>query len=192
MNLSCVVVSALLTLSALCRVLPSPHSHTAIDALSRTPLDGSFSSFQSSALPALAASDPASLKSTWDKAVCRGEKLHQACVHDKEQAVQFASPIDSPFDGTLQQELSEWGYVERHSEAAYFCRLYISIGAELEALGIDPRGSDEGGPNECFQFQHWDPLIKNDQGPIPVSDQQYEHGGRTYRVSEKTLQKNGC
>lgn len=136
---------------------------------------------------AVTADDDPALKAFWQKYVCRGQKLHQASISNKEQAVQYATPIDSQFDGTLENELARWGYLEYNEDAAPNCWFSLYIPTELKALNIDPRGSDQGGPNKCFLFQHWNRDAHDKGGPVPVEEQDYFVDGKAFKVSRQSL-----
>src|SRR5690242_9281194 len=181
MELAHLAIWALLPLFATCRVL-LPHLIT--NTTSLRPFNRHL--VESKPFPVLVAADtptPASTPETlWQKHVCRGEKLHNACRANKDEAARFVTPIDSPFDSTLEQELARWGYRERNDAAAASCWLDLHLPHELAALNIDPRGSDEGGPNECFMFLHYDLSLKINGRSIPVEEQTYVVDGKTYRV----------
>lgn len=177
MKLALVIACALLPLLTKCRVLPRPYF-----ANTTTSLEPYVVGFEQSSV-LVAADTPAPPDTAWQKYVCRGEKLHSACRANKDKAGEFITPVDAPFDSTLEQELARWGYREQNDIAAASCWFDLYLPHELAALNIDPRGSDEGGPNECFMFQHYDLDAKNDNGqPIPITEQTYTVDGKTYRV----------
>ncbi len=178
-------IAALLPLLAFCRVLPpSPQPYIPSNATSLDPYYDTILDSQPSQLSAAAHTIPQARPQTaWQKYVCRGQKLHQACIHDKDQAREFVLPVDSSFDGTLEQELALWGYHERSSEAAPYCWFDKYISNELRALNIDPRGKDSGGPNECFRFEHYDKTARDESGRIPIVKQEYTVNSKMYRVS---------
>lgn len=119
---------------------------------------------------------------TWEDYVCRGEELLQACISNKDKAVHFLTPIDSPFDSTFDADLVRWGYNEHNADAECMFATYLK--RPFEETGIDPRGDVEGGPNQCFQFQHWDPEARDEDGyQIPVIEQTYEVDGGRLKVN---------
>lgn len=120
----------------------------------------------------------------WWKYLCRGSRLHEASIRSIPEALEFASPLDTPFDSTLESELKRWGYLEHNSEAAAQCWFNFWIPKPLHDLNIDAMGSDMGGPNRCFWFEHWDRDAEDEHGPIPINQQFYEVDGRWYRVSK--------
>ena len=137
-----------------------------------------------------AAGDPsvAPKSETWQKYTCRGQRLWQAMVNNKDKAGNFLTPIDTPFDSTLEDELKHWGYIERNDDADDQCMFDKYLRKPLEALNIDPKGSVRGGPNECFYFQHYDPSKKDEEGfLVPEYKQTYQVAGKTYKVSTYLL-----
>jgi hypothetical protein len=152
--------------------------------------DLSSASTQSSAvdlvLPAVAAEPtpsplPSADQSFWQRYVCRGEKLTQASKRNKDKAVQFASPIDSEWDGTLEKELKLWGYRDK-KEQPLTCDLSI-VAPDLAKVGIDAKFKDKGGQNECFAVYHLR-VEQDKQGKsVPVANQRYTVGEKSYRVS---------
>ena len=110
----------------------------------------------------------------WQHCVCRGEKLTQACKNGKDKAVEFAEPIDSPWDGTMEAELKLWGYQELAADS--HCN-FDDIEPALEALKISRLSAREGGSNYCYQVRH---SYDEEIGP---KDQTYEVNGRKLRVS---------
>ncbi|KAJ8106913.1 hypothetical protein OPT61_g9226 [Boeremia exigua] len=164
MRLTLLATSALLSLLATCRVLPptSP-SHALLNTTS-------LASFNDNHLYRIsAAGKPRPVPPTpWQKYVCRGQKLHQACISGKDKAVEFVTPVDSKFDSTLESELAQWGYYDRPEEAATYCWFELYLPTELKELDINPKGKDEGGPNECFMFKHYNDLSSD----VPADKQQ--------------------
>ena len=117
----------------------------------------------------------------WEDYVCRGEELLEACISNKDKAIQYLTPIDSPFDTTFDADLQRWAYNERNADADCMFNTYLKT--PFEAMNIDPGGDVEGGPNQCFSFQHWDPDARDDEGyPVPVIEQIYELNGIEYKV----------
>jgi hypothetical protein len=148
-------------------------------------------SFSFHALPVLVAGKSPKTVSkqalnSWEDYVCRGEELLEACISNKDKAVQFLTPIDSPFDTTFDADLKRWGYNERDADADCMFDTYLKT--PFEAMGIDPRGDVEGGPNQCFRFQHWDPDARDEEGyQLAVVKQTYELNGIEYRVNRSCV-----
>ncbi|KAF3009504.1 hypothetical protein E8E13_003824 [Curvularia kusanoi] len=116
----------------------------------------------------------------WQKHVCRGEKLTQASVRNKDTAIYFVSGIDSQFDGTMAAELQLWGYEDYSSNGwSYFCRLE-NIAADLNRIGIDTRFKrwDMNGQNVCFHVEHG-----RYYQSMPLEAQTYEVDSKTYRMT---------
>ncbi|KAJ4311116.1 Mitochondrial import inner membrane translocase subunit tim8 [Neodidymelliopsis sp. IMI 364377] len=138
-------------------------------------------------LPAVAAEPtpgplPSADESFWQRYVCRGEKLTQASRNNKDKAVQFASPIDSEWDGTLEKKLKLWGYRDK-KEQPFTCDLSI-VAPNLAKLGIDAKFKDKGGQNECFAVYHLR-VEQDKQGKsVPVADQKYTVGEKSYRMTD--------
>lgn len=171
MSLQGLAVVALLPLLAICReevanlTLIGPPDHNLTNARP----------FAALAAPG----NPASKQTYWQKCTCRGQKLTKASIFDKDKAIQFGTPLDTPFDSTLETELARWGYFERNEEAnEKYCELFdMTLEGVLEGLGLE-------GHNECFWFQHnrgeKEPFPgESADGWVPVEQQ-------TYRVDEKT------
>lgn len=108
-----------------------------------------------------------------DKCVCRGEKLTLACTTDKNKATEYAQPIDTPWDGTMEAELKLWGYRDEPSDS--HCN-FDDIETALKALKIGRKSGMEGGNNFCYKVLH--PLEHGE-----ARDQTYEVDGVKRRVS---------
>jgi hypothetical protein len=110
----------------------------------------------------------------WQKAVCAGERLTQASMRDKDTAVNHVKPINSDFDGTMENDLRTWGYTDLSGEGSDYCDLSTVISV-LTSLGINVDWSDydPNGHNTCFSVAHYH------------KDQEYPHGVRTYTVDNK-------
>lgn len=115
----------------------------------------------------------------WDTCKCRGEKITQASLQDKEIAKNFVSPIDSPWEGTMEEELKLWGYMQPKGATVY-CD-FSSTEKEFSAMGIDTKFKErtKEGKNRCYQAHH------SRGGPRgKVREQTYEVKKKTYRVSK--------
>ena len=110
----------------------------------------------------------------WEKALCTGTKLVQAQMRPKDTAVNFVNPIDSEFDGTMEDDLRTWGYIDRSVERAAACD-FSSVIPELRLLGINVDFSDRthDGQNICYEVEH------------PYRDRNDPHSLRTYTVNNK-------
>ncbi|KAH7091636.1 hypothetical protein FB567DRAFT_436058 [Paraphoma chrysanthemicola] len=129
-------------------------------------------------------------KEAWEKAVCRGGKLHMAMCSDSTKAATFLQPVNSPWDGDLINELEKWGYSDNsefiEEDDCNFDSEDQPLGRAFDELDIDPEPSERDGPNHCFELIHADgPKVKrlpNNQMPKPV-DQRYEVDGNEYRIT---------
>src|SRR5690242_8652788 len=180
------IASCFLTLVVTRVVLLSPRLEiTAYPILVLRPGDDSNQSLPFASLAA--GDDPPAIQRSeaWQKYACRGQKLWQAMTNNKDKAVDYLTPIDTLFDGTLEEELERWGYIERNDDADDLCMFDTYLRQPLEALDINSKGSVVGGPNECFFFQHYDPNMQDEDGfLVPSYNQKYEVDGKTYRVSD--------
>lgn len=131
----------------------------------------------------LAAAEPPP-QTDWQRYVCRGKRLTQASKLDKAKAVQFASPIDSIWEGTMEAEIKLWGYKEISADSHCY---FGDIESALKALKISMLTRSEGGPNYCYQVRHIDNDAQNAQGEkIADKDQTYKVNGKDYRVCERS------
>ena len=85
-----------------------------------------------------------------------------------------------------------WGYVERNEEAnENHCELFdMTLEGALEGLSIE-------GHNECFWFQHnrgeKRPFSgESSEGWVPIEEQTYKVGDKTYRVSTLNASRLHC
>lgn len=111
----------------------------------------------------------------WNRHVCRGEKLHQASIRNKDTAINFVRIVDSEFDGTMENDMKTWGYTDHKGESIY-CELE-DIAPDLNSLGINTafRSGSSNGDNECFYIDHRSSLGRAT----------YKVGGTTYHVSNR-------
>ena len=110
---------------------------------------------------------------------------------NEDEAAKHVTPVHSPWDGTLEEELKTWGYKDVSDARTDDCDFENTnrMKPAFDALGIDTRDSSEGGPNHCFTVIHRDgPAVERGQfGNLPpLSSQYYTVNGRKYRVSKKT------
>lgn len=90
-------------------------------------------------------------------------------------------------------ELHKWGYNEAYASSMN-CDLkgYWAIETACNALGLDTRPKMMGGPNICYNFQHWDPNKKDGNGnAVPKARQTYTADGKEYRVSSRPDVRKG-
>jgi hypothetical protein len=129
----------------------------------------------------------------WRKAHCRGSALLKALTLDEEESSQMLQwpYTQSPWDGDLKDALRTWGYLDEpttHEQNDHHCDFDNSHHSKraFEALGLDWRSADQGGPNHCFYVQHANgPAVILDEEthlmPEP-RDQRYEVDGTLYKV----------
>lgn len=179
--LAAAICSSLSTLGRSLKISPQPQAAT--NFTSRPLRNKPSSSFQTPAQATQANPNTVTKQvlHSWEDHVCRGEELLKACVSNKDKAVQFLIPIDSPFDSKFDTDLKNWGYNERDADAE--CMFDTQLKVPFEAMRIDPRGDVEGGPNQCFRFQHWDPDARDEEGyQMPATKQTYKLNGIGYKV----------
>lgn len=109
----------------------------------------------------------------WNRHVCRGEKLTEASLRNKDTAINFVRPVDSQFDGTMEDEMKTWGYTDNKG-ISFYCHL-DDLKNELNSIGIDTgfKEEDPNGQNECFHVFHSSSLGRR----------LYKVDGKTYQVS---------
>jgi hypothetical protein len=115
----------------------------------------------------------------WNTCKCRGERISQASMQNKDTAMRLVTPIDSPWEGTMEEELKLWGY-KQPKGATLYCD-YSNTEMEFKAMGIDKNFIErtKDGQNRCYQALH------SKGRPYGQSQEQmYEVEGKTYRVSE--------
>jgi hypothetical protein len=141
----------------------------------------------------------------WDKAVVSGGHLWAGMRVDDRMASFFfrtdphvpdplIQSVQSPYDGDLKDKLKQWGYNENddlNSKIDKECDFdaYHHIKRAFDDLGIKTASKANGGPNQCFQINHYDGpnVIRDEEGKYPgMADQKYkdESCGKEYRVSQ--------
>ncbi|KAF2691643.1 hypothetical protein K458DRAFT_353540 [Lentithecium fluviatile CBS 122367] len=129
---------------------------------------------------------------TWDKFVCKGGQLVQAMqASDADAGKLLGKPsAQSEFKGDMKQDFATWAYTEGFvSSITCDFKGYWNVETACKALGLDTRPKMWGGPNICYNFQHWDANKKDDKGStIPKSQQKYKVNGKEYRVTGADLQ----
>lgn len=118
-----------------------------------------------------------SVPPTWWSSICRGTTLDLAMRHPHPLPSTYISPPTSAFDGPLITEFAQWGYKESFSSSSCDFDETWGLGHAFEALGLDPRSTARGGPNQCFVVAHG----KYDGGE-PLWKQGYEIEGKRFRV----------
>ncbi|KAJ4367105.1 Mitochondrial import inner membrane translocase subunit tim8 [Neocucurbitaria cava] len=137
----------------------------------------------------------------WVKSVERGTKLLAGMKgSDQEAATLYGlgDSAESPFDGDLKDKLREWGYNDnieamqkREDPWCNFDSVPGQGGHSLKPtftdLQLDTTPKGKGGPNECFQIEHYDsPAVERDEnGDLPgKQNQYYKVCGKDYRITD--------
>jgi hypothetical protein len=124
------------------------------------------------------------------KAECSGEKLWSAMLAEADTVDRYINPTTSVFDGNMVADLRAWGWNELGAQwKACNFQTDFHKNAALFALGIDPRSSDVGGPNQCFYLVHKDgpAVLREPSGALPPTAKQFYNdprGGGALRVSQ--------
>lgn len=163
-----------------------PDSELSKTALNQPPL----STFQTPPAPQEPWEDAD--KKTWNDAKCRGAQLLRAMTLDEDESRKLLSwpYVQSKFDGDLELDLEKWGWdddKQKHKQADVHCDFadWHELGNVFEALGVDPRSAEMGGPNHCFFLIHENgkAVKRNLNGKLPKPEEQrYEVDGKEYRV----------
>jgi hypothetical protein len=90
----------------------------------------------------------------------------------------------SVWTGDLRQELSTWYWhsVDTSSKACQINEFW-KLSYAMQVLGLDGKPTANGGDNECFRIEHWDPQKYENDKKVPAINQWYIVGDRDYRVS---------
>lgn len=125
----------------------------------------------------------------WGKSWCKGGKLAQAMIKSESQAAPYISPVRSPWDGDLVEDLQKWGYREIENHRSNLCDFGTdqhNLKRAFTELGIETASSADGGPNYCYYVEHmYGPTVQRPpDGAWPEPSQQYYVvDGKRYRVS---------
>lgn len=121
----------------------------------------------------------------WYQCKCRGAKLLFAMTQNPPEAARFLSPLASPWDGEMREELAEWGYKDNFKDPDLFD--FSGIAPYLATLGIPITNSLHGGPNHCVSYSHCNSdIVRDENGDLPpLNEQYYTKDGRKYRVSPR-------
>jgi hypothetical protein len=143
----------------------------------------------------------------WDKAIISGGNLWAGMRSDDRKASFFFrtdphSPdpllqsVQSLYDGDLKDTLLKWGYNENDELNAKIDKecdfdTYHHIKRAFNELGMKTESSGKGGPNHCFEINHFDgpKVMKDKDNKLPgMAEQKYtdESCGKEYRVSYPT------
>jgi hypothetical protein len=109
---------------------------------------------------------------------------------DPVNAARFGTPLNSPWTGTLENELATWGYKDNsaNDDIQDLCDFSMKpmFEAVLKSLGIGTGSAQYGGPNRCFSYVHRDSnaVQRLPDGQMPRREEQrYTVNGVSYRVT---------
>ena len=128
----------------------------------------------------------------WNSAACRGGKMLLGMTLNAPEAAMICQLITSLWDGTLEKELTTWGYTDYSATLDFPSECHMTgdqghgLDDALQYLGADSRSSRDSGDNVCYTLQHRDgtTVLRDQHGRLPdVQDQYYNVNGRQYRVS---------
>jgi hypothetical protein len=90
----------------------------------------------------------------------------------------------SVWTGDLRQELSTW-YWHDMDTSSKACQIndFWKLSYAMQVLALDGTPKANGGDNECFRIEHWDPQKKDKGQMVPAINQWYKVGDTDYRVS---------
>lgn len=144
----------------------------------------------------------------WAISVARGTKLLSGMRSSDASAAalyNLGTTAESPFDGDLHTKLEEWGYADNTPAMQKLhdpeCNMASATGHMLSKafadLGMQTASKGKGGPNTCFQIEHFDgpATIRNEDGSLPEKKEQYYMNcGTKYRVTgaEHTIGVNAA
>ncbi|KAL6703814.1 hypothetical protein ACN47E_009033 [Coniothyrium glycines] len=131
----------------------------------------------------------------WQGSVAKGSFL--ACLLDATDTnagkawFGVASSVASEWKGTLEAELDTWGWIEAPFDQHFHCNFANDgrekahhIGTALVALGIDPKPHAEGGHNICYNVEHGDEfLLDEDDEEVEMYEQLYYVGEKEYHYT---------
>lgn len=142
-------------------------------------------------LTSLTAHDPSTAVDSpdaWTLSIARGSKLLQGMKSsDSEVAILYGlgTSAESPYDGDLHSNLTSWGYNDNPEALQKLydkeCNMNSASGHMLKAafddLGMETKSKAQGGPDECFRFEHYDSpavILKDDKRLPPKKEQFYK------------------
>jgi hypothetical protein len=150
-------------------------------------------------------------ETAWDKSVQRGAKLLQGMTSGDKEAGQLygmGDSAESRYDGDLHDTLESWGYRDNAEGMKLAVDKDCNMDSKsildgqwlkktMDQLGLGTKSKGKGGPNECFQIEHYnsDAVELNEDGKRPPKDQQYYKApcGADFRITgaEHTVGVNG-
>lgn len=78
----------------------------------------------------------------WHTCKCRGDKITQASLQNKDTAMNLVTPVDSEWDGTMEAELSLWGYRQPKGFSVY-CN-FDNVATPLKEMGVNSKFKGKG------------------------------------------------
>jgi hypothetical protein len=91
----------------------------------------------------------------------------------------------SRFRGDLRQELQNWHW-RNIDPSTYGCKLseHWEFRRVMQTLSLSGKPVSEGGDNQCYRVEHWDPERRENGNQVPAINQWYNVPGieRQYRV----------
>jgi hypothetical protein len=201
MNLRSAIALSTLTALTIARAVP----FEPFNSLSRHPfLDSGLNVTTTNGLSSFHLDGPATAvdgDSAWDRSVNQGAKLVQGMkMGDKEAGELYGlgDSAESPYDGDLHDTLEAWGYMDNAEgmKASVDKECNMDSGAltsgqwlkkAFDELGMGTKSKGKGGPNECFQIEHYNSaaVIPDENGKRPPKDQQWYKApcGTDFRVT---------
>ncbi|KAF1947113.1 hypothetical protein EJ02DRAFT_489606, partial [Clathrospora elynae] len=184
-----------------CARVAVPDPHTNLTSYSAFDATFSGNDHLSSTSPVTATEDD-----PWTLSLAHGTKLLQGMKgSDADAATLYTlgTTAESHFDDDFIANLREWGYNDNTDALAKSvnkeCNFDSSDGHMLKKiftdLGIGITSKAKGGPNQCFQIEHYNSAAVKlgDGGKIPdKADQRYDIWEKEYRITnaEPTLGVN--
>ncbi|KAF1851022.1 uncharacterized protein K460DRAFT_271378 [Cucurbitaria berberidis CBS 394.84] len=130
---------------------------------------------------------------TWDRFVLKGGALVCAMRNSDKLAGEWLNDVRDPpsaasvWQGDLKPELKKWGWNDVMSNKM-LCSFdndgFWELESTFRGLGLNPHPVSEGGHNECYRIEHWQPNLKDDNDRmVPPADQTYKVGEKRYRAT---------
>jgi hypothetical protein len=121
----------------------------------------------------------------WNQCRIKGCNLLEGMVRPDHEAGQLLTPprdsAQSPFKD-FPDEVIDWGYqyydVEEQGSEHAKLDDYWGIADALRGLGVSDKTKGKGGNNELVFYTHWDPNASDQNGRIPLREQEYEVEGK--------------
>ncbi|KAI5376525.1 hypothetical protein J4E82_004746 [Alternaria postmessia] len=94
----------------------------------------------------------------------------------------------SRYNSDLKTELHDW-YWRETSPSTFSCSFseHWHLAHAMRSLGLDGKPASEGGDNQCYRIEHWNPENRDDKGnQIPAINQWYSVPGhdKQYRATK--------